>query len=211
MNMQLMDAIYNRKSIRKFKKIQISRHELEQIIEAGTLAPSAKNRQPWHFYIIQDREKEILLNSISEGIENLSKEYKSKGISRPDIDGARNTLNSMQQASVVVLIACKKKYQKSFDDNVNWYLHALDIETTDILSIGAAIEHMLLKAVEMGYGTLWICDIFYAYPQIIKFLQTDDAIVSAVCIGSPDEFPTNRPRLSVEEVSTFYCSKEYNI
>lgn len=206
--MQLMDAIYKRKSIRKFKKIKISIQDLKQIIKAGTLAPSAKNRQPWHFYIIQDRELESLLNKISEGIENLSRKYKSKGIPRPDIDGARKTLNSMQQASVVILIACKKKYQESFEDDVNWYLHALDIETTDILSIGAAIEHMLLKAVEMGYGTLWICDIFYAYPQIIKYLQTDDAIVSAVCIGRPDEFPSNRPRLSVDEVTTFYRSKE---
>lgn len=208
MTMQLMDAIYNRKSIRKFKKTHISIQELKQIIKAGTLAPSAKNRQPWHFYIIQDRELESLLNNISEGIENLSLKYKSKGIPRPDIDGARTTLNSMQQASVVILIACKKKYEGSFEDDVNWYLHALDIETTDILSIGAAIEHMLLKAVEMGYGTLWICDIFYAYPQIIKFLQTDDAIVSAVCIGCQDEFPPNRPRLSVDEVTTFYRSKE---
>lgn len=208
MNMQLMDAIYERKSIRKFKKEKINSQELQQIIKAGTLAPSAKNRQPWHFYVIQDNDLDILLKSISDGIENLSKKYANKGIVRPDIDGARATLNSMQQASAIILIACQKKYQKSFADGVDWYLHALDIETTDILSIGAAIEHMLLKATEMGYGTLWVCDIFYAYPQIIKFLQTKDAIVSAVCIGLPDEFPSNRPRLSVEDVTTFYHSKE---
>lgn len=206
--MQLMDAINSRKSIRKFKKVKINAQELKQIIKAGTLAPSAKNRQPWYFYVIQDKELDILLNSISDGIENLSKEYKDRGISRPDIDGARNTLKSMQQASTVILVACKKKYKDSFSDDVNWYLHALDIETADILSIGAAIEHMLLKATEMGYGTLWVCDIFYAYPEIVKYLRTHDAIVSAICIGCPDEFPTNRPRLSVNDVTIFYHSEE---
>lgn len=203
-----MDAIYKRKSIRKFKQVKIDLQELKQIIQAGTLAPSAKNRQPWHFYVIQDNELDKLLNYISDGIESLSRKYAYKGITRPDIDGARNTLNSMQQASVIIFIACKKKYQKSFEDGVNWYLHALDIETADILSIGAAIEHMLLKATEMGYGTLWVCDIFYAYSQITRFLQTDDAIVSAICIGIPDECPSNRPRLSVDDVTTFYHSKE---
>lgn len=203
-----MDAFFKRKSIRKFKKVKIDLQELKQIINAGTLAPSAKNRQPWHFYVIQNNELYLLLNSISDGIENLSREYTSKGIVRPDVDSARKTFDSMQQASAIILIACKKKYQKSYDDGVNWYLHALDIEVTDILSIGGAIEHMLLKATEMGYGTLWVCDIFYAYPQIVKFLQTDDAIVSAVCIGLPDEFPSNRPRLSVDDVTTFYHSRE---
>ncbi len=206
--MQLMDAINNRKSIRKFKKIKIDTQEIKQIINAAILAPSAKNRQPWHFYVIQDKELDILLEKVAEGIENLSEEYKKAGISRPDIDAAYHTLESMHQASAIIIITCKKKYKESFSDGVNWYLNALDIETTDILSIGAAIEHMLLKATEMGYGTLWVCDIFYAYPQVVKYLRTDDAVVSAVCIGCSDEFPSVRSRLSMNEVTTFYQSKE---
>ena len=134
--------------------------------------------------------------------------YKSKDISRPDIESALQTLNSMKQASTVIFVTCKKKYKNYYDDGVKWYLHALDIEVTDILSIGAAIEHMLLKATEMEYGTLWVCDIFYAYSQIADFLHTDDAIVSAICIGHPGEFPSNRPRIPVENVSVFYHAEE---
>jgi len=32
----------------------------------------------------------------------------------------------------------------------------------DVQSIGAAIQNMLLAALELGVGSLWICDVFYA-------------------------------------------------
>lgn len=202
--MQLMETIYKRKSIRTFRPGKINNQDIMQIIKSGTLAPSAKNRQPWYFYILQEKEINILSQDMLKAIESLSQKYRSQNIPRPDIESARQTLNSMKQASAVIFVTCKKKYKNHYDDGVKWYLHALDIEVTDILSIGAAIEHMLLKATEMGYGTLWICDIFYAYSQIADFLQTDDAIVSAICIGYPGEFPSARPRMSAEDVSIFY-------
>lgn len=208
MNMQLMETIYKRKSIRVFEPGKISDEDITQIIESGTLAPSAKNRQPWYFYILKDSEINILLQNMLKAVDNLSQKYKSRNISRPDIEGAYQTFNSMKHASAVIFVTCRKKYKKHFDDGVKWYLHALDIEVADILSIGAAIEHMLLKATEMGYGTLWVCDIFYAYPQIVDFFQTDDAIVSAICIGHPGEFPSNRSRLLVKDVSIFYHTEE---
>ena len=44
MNIQ---AIYDRRSIRKYKDTPVSEKMMEQIIRAGQQAPSAKNRQPW--------------------------------------------------------------------------------------------------------------------------------------------------------------------
>lgn len=45
----MLDAIAARRSIRKFKNTPVPRHIIEEIIKAGALAPSSKNRQPWHF------------------------------------------------------------------------------------------------------------------------------------------------------------------
>ena len=113
----------------------------------------------------------------------------------------KKIIQKLEQASTIILVSCKKKYSQVFDDNVNWDLHAKDIEVTDLLSIGAAIQNMLLKATDLGYGTLWLCDIFYAYPQLENFLQTKDAIVSAVCIGKTNEDPKKCIRLPVNAVS----------
>lgn len=43
----MLDAIAARRSIRKFKNTPVPRHIIEEIIKAGALAPSSKNRQPW--------------------------------------------------------------------------------------------------------------------------------------------------------------------
>lgn len=47
----MLDAIAARRSIRKFKNTPVPRHIIEEIIKAGALAPSSKNRQPWHFAV----------------------------------------------------------------------------------------------------------------------------------------------------------------
>ena len=51
----IMEAIEGRRSIRKYKDQQISREALDAILRAGMLAPSASNKQPWHFIAIQDQ------------------------------------------------------------------------------------------------------------------------------------------------------------
>ena len=206
--MNLTETINKRKSIRKFQKTQISKQELEQILEAGTLAPSAKNRQPWFFYVINDSEsKKDFLISLKNGFDNLLQKNIKDNIQRPDIENAYFTLESMKQASSIIIVLCQRKYKETYDDGIDWYLHATDIEVSDILSIGASVENMILKATEMGYGTLWICDIFYAYSEISRFLKTQDAIVSAVCIGKADENPPKRLRIPVTEVCNFYAKE----
>ena len=61
--MEVFEAILNRRSIRKYKKDEVSRDQIEKIIKSGMYAPSAVNKQPWHFIVIHDKKKceELLL------------------------------------------------------------------------------------------------------------------------------------------------------
>jgi len=54
--MSLLDSILTRRSIRRYRKKKIPGEILEKILEAGRQAPSAGNRQPWHFIVITDDE-----------------------------------------------------------------------------------------------------------------------------------------------------------
>jgi nitroreductase len=56
-----MDAIYKRRSIRKFTGERVPEEVITELIKAGMNAPSAGNQQPWQFVIIDDRK---LLNEI---------------------------------------------------------------------------------------------------------------------------------------------------
>jgi nitroreductase len=50
-----MDAIYVRRSIRRFTTQPVTREQLESFVKAGMNAPSAGDEQPWQFIIIDDR------------------------------------------------------------------------------------------------------------------------------------------------------------
>ena len=54
--MEFYEVIKKRKSVRKYKTDPIPKDVLARVLEAGRIAPSAKNIQPWHFIIVKDRE-----------------------------------------------------------------------------------------------------------------------------------------------------------
>ncbi len=54
--MDILNLIKTRRSIRKYKKDALTEDNLKSIIEAAMYAPSARNEQPWHFIIINDRK-----------------------------------------------------------------------------------------------------------------------------------------------------------
>jgi len=53
---ELLEVIYRRRSVRKYEKKPIPEEILKAILDAGRLAPTAKNLQPWHFIVVRDPE-----------------------------------------------------------------------------------------------------------------------------------------------------------
>jgi nitroreductase len=55
--MDVFKAVQKRRSIRAYLPDPVPKDTLERILEAGRLAPSARNLQPWHFIVVRDPEK----------------------------------------------------------------------------------------------------------------------------------------------------------
>ena len=68
------------------------------------------------------------------------------------------------------------------------------------LSIGAAIENMILEAENKGLGTLWIGYIKKIEDYVKELVNVDYELVSALAIGVKNETPNAKSRLSIEEV-----------
>lgn len=51
-----ISTIYERRAVRKYKDIPVSDEILETILDAGRMAPSAMNRQPWKFYVVTNKD-----------------------------------------------------------------------------------------------------------------------------------------------------------
>lgn len=191
----MIKAIANRRSIRKYKSQFVSRDIIEEILEAGILAPSSKNRQPWKFVVVTGDSKVDVLNCMEKG---LAREKINPLIpeSAKYLQGAEATLSIMRTAPVIVFIVNKLavdiKTPLSTDERIS--------EICNAQSIGAAIENMTLTATELGLGTLWICDTFFANEELSDWLDTQGELYAAMAIGYRDENPCARPRNKLSDV-----------
>ena len=193
-----MGMIEKRRSIRKFSKRTISKEKIYQILKAGIQAPSPKNRQPWEFVIIIDKQKkDMLVSSMKREINAL---YQKKN-DRKDIKESLLTMKSIEEAPVLILVCYQFGMVEVHDDGVNWCISSSDIEALELQSIGAAVENMLLKAEEIGIGSLWCGDVLYAYKTISAY--SEKPVVSAVCLGYAEEHPPARDRKSIKDKCIF--------
>ena len=135
-----LETIYSRRSIRKYTDEQVSRYNIEQIIDAGRVAPSAKNRQPWKYLVYSGKEKDKLLAVMENGIE-MEEINPRLPLSTSGISDAKNTLRIMETAPIVIVVLNtngKSPFiQLDADDRFT--------EMNDLLSIGASIENIGAK------------------------------------------------------------------
>jgi nitroreductase len=52
--MDFWQAVESRYSVRGFEAVDVSSETVDRILQAAIRAPSAGNRQPWHFYVVRD-------------------------------------------------------------------------------------------------------------------------------------------------------------
>ena len=74
--MEVFEAIFNRRSIRRYSDQQVDDKIVEKVIHAGMYAPSAANKQPWHFIIfseISTKEAIMAIHPHSAMLEHASK------------------------------------------------------------------------------------------------------------------------------------------
>ncbi len=67
--MNALEAIRKRRSVRKYTGESIPREDLKKIVDAGRLAATGSNRQPWDFIVVTDREMIERLKVAAEWME----------------------------------------------------------------------------------------------------------------------------------------------
>lgn len=195
----MSDAIYSRRSIRKYSDNILTTDIIEQIIDAARVSPSAKNRQPWKYVVLGGECKAEFLECMKKGIDREENGQCRLPKSKDGLADAKYTLRVMEQAPIIIAVlntnGTSPFTQIDADSRI--------IEMCDILSIGASIENMLLKATELGVGSLWIANTCYAYEELVTYLDTKHQLVGAVALGYADESPAQRPRKGTDEITEY--------
>jgi nitroreductase len=179
---ELDEALKGRRSIRHYLDKNVPNDLVRQVIEAATFAPSAKNGQQWRFTVLTGEAKHALTDLFRHELENLSKK-----IGNAKMGSSLSSCSIMEQAPVVIMV---------------WNAGERGWET-EIHSVAAAIQNMLLKAYSLGLGSLWIGDIFYCTKALQQHLEKPWKLTAAIALGWPAETPEPRPRKTVDEVTEF--------
>jgi nitroreductase len=191
--MDALEAIATRRSNRGFRTDPIPQDVLEQILNAAIMAPSAKNRQPWRFVVVREDRRVEMIRLMRQRLEKMKASGENFG-------SAEGTAAVMEQAPVTVFIFnsegthpwLTRSINQTFDDLVN------------LQSIGAAIQNMCLAAHALGLGSLWICDVLYAYEELSAWLGQNSEMVAAVSLGYPADHPVFFSRKPLAEVARWY-------
>ena len=75
---ETIKTIYSRRAVRKYKDKPVDHALIEQILDAGRMAPSAINKQPWKFYVFTNKEKIAELSK--EAAKGAAKSFFKSGI-----------------------------------------------------------------------------------------------------------------------------------
>lgn len=178
---KVLNIVNERFSVRSYADRPVEDEKLNLILEAARLAPSASNAQPWHFYVVRNKEKITALSG------------------KMPI-GSQFVINSFiaQAPAVVVATAGPIDFlhrAMSFIANKRWYY----------IDVAIALEHMVLTAWELGIGSCWIG--WFDGKKIKELLKIskNEEVIAMLALGYPKEghISHSKKRKSMEEIVKF--------
>ncbi|HNW59359.1 MAG TPA: nitroreductase family protein [bacterium] len=202
--MELVQAIERRRTVRKFTNAPVSPELLRELARRAGLAPSINNSQPWKFIAVTNPE---LIRKLAAAVH--------QRVSVLFADAAKtNVLKTVEHFSTLfeeapaVLFVAMQPYHALADglqskaaghEAVNALRRHPDLQ-----SVGAAVENILLSAVELGLGACWLSGMMVAREELegLLALQAPWELVTAVAVGEPESVPAPRPQTSVEDIFT---------
>ena len=195
--MELSDVIASRRSIRKFRQEDISADTVRLLLNAARLAPSGSNLQPARFIVVQSpAAKEAL--------------------------GRFTPYKFIVKASVIFVCCADLTAMTTRDQRVGELFQEGVFEGVDIdmnnasitgpimdaeavkaylaMNVAIAIEHIVLKVVDLGLGSCWLGR--FDRDKVKEFLALDESIYPIVLlpVGHPDQSPKARPRVPLDKL-----------
>ena len=204
--MNIERVMNSRRSIRKFLPDQISDEQVRELISAAVTAPSGCNSQCWYFAAVKTPEK---ISELAEAAEHGVRRFYSNITDGNFISSRIKQTTFFRNAPLVICVFLTHmeyhdpripEYYRSKGIGHKEMLEALG--NPDILSIGAAIENLLLKAEEMGLGACWMNDPDVASEEICACLGTPEnyRLMSVIPVGKPAYVPREKTMKPMDEI-----------
>ena len=217
--MELMKVIEKRKSIRAYLPDPVERETVEKLLRAAMLAPSGSNSQPWKFYVVTGVRKkaldELLLQCLEEGRKTSNElQVQREGGDERTQEKINSRRSALTKAIMDLLIKNDLPLELFAKGSFTYFGAPVAIFVTmdqslgenNLVSIGAAVENLLLAACENGLGTCWIGMALMYAKEIKENLGIPDTerIVSSLALGYPDHAaPINSFKAGRDDFDSF--------
>lgn len=198
--MELKEVIESRRSIRKFRDEKLPTETIDNLLEAARLAPSGTNLQPWRFMAVTSAEKRVQLAKCTFNV-NFIAQAPLTMVCCVDM-GALETrgqrVKELQESGAFAGTDLEKisisdyAEKRQRDDAANLaYLN---------LNAAIAIEHMILRGVDLGLGSCWV--MLFSQRRVKELLNLPDSlyVTALVPFGYPAQQPNARPRLPQSDI-----------
>lgn len=179
----------------------MTRGLLEQVLEAAIRAPSAHNRQPWRFLVLEGEEVKSRL--AEEMGANFRDDLLASGAD-PQSAGTqvRRARQRLVQAPAVIILCLDPSVGDVYPDARRQAAEHL----MGVQGVAMAGQNLLLAAHALGLGGVWVCGPLFAQEAVRRVFDLPEAWEpqGMVLLGYPLRVPPARERLPVEAVTRFY-------
>lgn len=192
----LMDLLRTRRSIRSFQDREVPPSLVDELLDAGRLAPSRANSQPWRFIVVTDA---LVRGRLFDAVYHQEMVLRAPLlITVVGIIDPRPTVPA--RTFELVQAGCFSQDVKNLADHVLDHWDARELKADAALNAAVATTHIALAAHGLGLGCCWIklCD----DDEVLRALGVPPGHYHAgtLAIGFPAEWPTARPRLPLAEL-----------
>jgi nitroreductase len=208
--MEFAALVEKRVSVRQFTPDAVPADHIRGMVRLASLAPSPNNQQPWRFIAVT---RKPLLQEMADLVRVRLRALVPATLS----EDARRAAQRVEWFSTffadapLVIAVVRRPYRSVMARAVEGAsLSAADINAMrgypDVQSIGAAIEHLLLAATELGYGSCWLSGPLIAREALEPLLgiAAPDQLAALVTIGVPAAPPAaGHDRRPVDEILQF--------
>jgi len=210
---ELGKMIKDRRTIRKWKRQDVSDDLIRKAIEVATWAPNGGNFQGWRFIAVKNREVIVSManavQSVADKIASWPESLQWKG----DMERYRANASFFRNAPVCIGVFAGQyisaldrplMVRESYDQEAREILVSRRSAPTAIQSVAAAAMTLVLVLHQMGLGAAWLGAPLMAKKEIEQLLKVsgDLSLVCLVAVGYPDESP-KKERKPVDEVLEF--------
>jgi F420 biosynthesis protein FbiB-like protein len=199
-SLDLHSFIRSRRSVRRFLPEPVPRAVIERVLETGTYAPSAHNRQPWRFAVLTTPAVKTRLADTMGA--DFRRDLRADGLSPEEIKKQITRSHArICEAPVVILLCLTLTDMDTYPDEKR--RHAEYVMATQ--SVALAGGTILLAAHAEGLGGVWVCAPLFAPDTVRRALSLppDWEPQGMLLMGYPAVVPEARGRKPLEEVSFF--------